>query len=87
MLASPLLQRRGRCAIKKSCEATFDAQTGWSKTFLTTPSAPNLKDAFGDIFFEVASTPPLEEGTGRGLTISSWPKSTLTLSIPIGICG
>jgi len=50
MLASPLLQRRGRCAIKKSCEATFDAQTGWSKTFLTTPSAPNLKNAFGDIF-------------------------------------
>jgi hypothetical protein len=46
---------------KKSCEATFDAQTGWSKTFLTTPSAPT-KDAFGDILLEVASTPPLEEG-------------------------
>jgi hypothetical protein len=34
---------------QESCEATFDAQTGWSKTFLTTPSAPS-EDAFGDIF-------------------------------------
>src|SRR5262249_4250686 len=42
---SPCLLRwfqdtRGGCAIKKCCEATFDAQTGWSEMFLTTPSAP-----------------------------------------------
>src|SRR5690349_9249661 len=36
---------RGGCAIKKSCEATFDAQTGWSVLVLTTPSAP-YEDAF-----------------------------------------
>jgi hypothetical protein len=61
---SPLLQRRGGCAIEKSCEATLDAQTGWSKTFLTTPSAP-IKGCLRRYFFEVASTPPLEEGTKK----------------------
>src|SRR5262249_20435070 len=29
-----------RCAIKKSCEATFGAETGWSEMFLTTPATP-----------------------------------------------
>jgi hypothetical protein len=31
--ATPLLKKRGGCAIKKGCDATFDAQTGWSKYF------------------------------------------------------
>jgi hypothetical protein len=54
---------RGGCAIKKSCEATFDAQTGWPemsdhpvRSYQRTPSA---------IFLDVASTPPLEEGTSK----------------------
>jgi hypothetical protein len=67
--ANPLLQRRGGCAINKSCEATVDAQTGGSP-FLTTPSAPDLRMPSA-IFFEVASTPPLEEGISSGFTVSS----------------
>ena len=31
MLLVPSSMRRGGCAIKKSCEATFDAQTGGVK--------------------------------------------------------
>jgi len=49
MRASPLLWRRGGCAIKKSCEATFDAQTGWSE-MSDHPVRSYHKDAFGDIF-------------------------------------
>src|SRR5215813_9240294 len=59
--ASPLLQRRGGCAIKKNCEATFDAQTGWSEMFFTTPSAP-IKGCLRRYFLEVASVP----SSGRG---------------------
>jgi hypothetical protein len=44
---------------KKSCEASFDAQTGWSKTFLTSPSAPS-QGCLRRYFLEVASTPPAE---------------------------
>src|ERR1044071_2583953 len=64
-----LLRRRGGCAIKKSCEAAFDAQTGWSEMFLTTPSAP-IKGCLRRHFLDVASTPPLEEGTSSNLTVS-----------------
>jgi hypothetical protein len=59
---------RGGCAIKKSCEATSDAQTGWSEMFLTTPSAP-IKRCLRRYFLEVASTPPLEEGISSSLTV------------------
>jgi hypothetical protein len=55
---------------RKSCEATLDAQTGWSEIFLTTPSAP-IKGCLRRYFLEVASTPPLEEGNNSSLTISS----------------
>jgi hypothetical protein len=54
---SPLPIEEEGCAIKKSCEATFDAQTGGSP-FLTTPSAPILRMPSA-VFFEVASSPPL----------------------------
>jgi len=84
--ANPLLQRRGGCAIKKSCEATFDAQTGWSKTFLTTPSAP-VKGSLRRYLLEVASTPPLEEGTSSSLAFSSFGqharKTVLLDSFPL----
>jgi len=50
----------------EGCEATFDAQTGWSEMFLTTPSAP-IRGCLRRYFLEVASTPPLEEGTSRPL--------------------
>src|SRR6476620_3773378 len=74
--AIPLLQRRGGCAIKKSCEATLDAQTGWSETSLTTPSAP-IKGCLRRYFLEVASTPPLEEGNS-----SSFPDFVLWATRP-----
>jgi hypothetical protein len=60
--------RGGWMPDQKSCEATFDAQTGWAKTFLTTPSAP-IKGGLRRYFLEVASTPPPEEGNNRGLAI------------------
>jgi len=49
-----------------SCEATLDAQTGWSEMCLTTPSAP-IKGCLRRNFLEVASTPPLEEGNSTAL--------------------
>src|ERR687887_297054 len=58
---TPCLGRSAACAIKKSCEATFDAQTGWSELFRTTPSAP-IKGCLRRYFLEVASPPPLEQG-------------------------
>jgi hypothetical protein len=72
----PLLQkRRGGCAIKKSCEATLDAQTGWSEMCLTTPSAP-INGCLRRYFLEVASTPPLEEGNSSRFMISSCLRNT-----------
>src|SRR5215831_11689294 len=69
--ATPLLYQEGcGCAIKKRCEATAAAQTGWSGLpkcfgmrflqevpFPTTPSAP-LKEA-SLLLLDVASTPPI----------------------------
>src|SRR3954453_17459710 len=54
---------------KKSCEATLDAQTGWSEMFLTTPSAP-IKGCLRRYFLQVAAPPPLEEGNRSHFTIS-----------------
>ena len=59
---TPLLIEEGWLRDQESCEATFNAQTGRSEMFLTAPSLLT-KDALGDFFLEVASTPALEEGT------------------------
>src|SRR6185503_19451940 len=63
------LQRRGGRAIKKiSPKASFEkARTGWSKTFLTTPSAP--AKVASQHFLDVAATPPLEEGIMSSLSV------------------
>src|SRR5262250_1651087 len=68
MLISPA---RGGVAARsrKAAKPLFDAQTGWSEMFLTTPSAP-IKGCLRQYFLEVASTPPLEEGTSSSSTIS-----------------
>jgi len=62
---SPLLKRRGGCASKKSREASEAAQTGWSLTktvSLNDHPVRSPKEASRH-FLDVASTPPLEEGT------------------------
>src|SRR5438876_489635 len=55
---------------ENAAKLPLKAQTGWSKTFLTTPSAPD-RGCLRRHLLEVASTPPLEEGTicFRGLDL------------------
>jgi hypothetical protein len=60
---------RGGCASRKCRDATFESADGWSKMFLTTPSAP-VQRMPSAIFFEVASPPPLEEGNHGSFKIS-----------------
>jgi hypothetical protein len=64
---------------KRSCEATLDAQTGWSEMFLTTPSAPNHKGCLRRYFLEVASTSPLEEGTSSSFSVLSFGRHALSV--------
>ena len=64
-----------------SCEATLDAQTGWSEMCLTTPSAP-IKGCLRRNFLEVASTPPLEEGnSSRFYVLSHWAFHSLERNV------
>jgi len=61
----PLLCRGGEAApLRKSREATKAAQTGWSLTHLAyeRPPRPLHQRRRRDIFFLVASTPPLQGG-------------------------
>jgi hypothetical protein len=63
-IVKPLLfpsSRRGVAATIRKGPVPKLEQTGWSKSFLTTPSAPRF-GCLRRYFLEVASSPPPEEG-------------------------
>jgi cytochrome c len=71
---------------RKAAKPHFDAQTGWSEMFLTTPAAPTLRMPSA-ISFQVASTPPLEEGNSSDSHEESPFVRHKILSICATICG
>src|SRR5215470_6503214 len=85
--------------LRKRCEATAAAQTGWlgllkrfgmhslEAPFRTTPSAP-LKEA-SRLLLDVASTPPMSGGEWRALFIptpSTTAPTDLIGSLPARLC-